>query len=168
MTIMSDVAEQQFDVRDNSRHLTFTGVKLAASSSNSGEDLRWTDFTLWRTSTGKFVLQKVGRSVIFHSDRCRRRSKGDRYDGLSDVNEVKEFSPCPSCKPTKSVTPVWVERDIFQAVVHEDASALLRALYRTDDDGVPYLSRVARTLLESASKTDSDISRAFNAAIDVT
>lgn len=169
MTTMSDVAETQFDVRDNSRHLTFTGRHLASSSSNTSGDVpRWTDLKLYRTSSGKYVLQKVGRSVVFHSDKCRRRSKGDRFDGLSDVPDVRDFQPGTCCHPSRNVSPVWVERDIYQAVVHENAESLLSALYREDDDGVPFLSRVARTLLETASSDDEKISRVFHSAVDVT
>jgi hypothetical protein len=168
MTMTTGVPDQHFEVRDNQRTLTFTGVSLARSSSQSGSDLRWTELSLFRTTSGRYVVEKIGRSDVFHSPRCRRRNKGDRYNALSDVHEVKEFVSCPDCNPSQTISPVYVERDFYQAGTHETAAELVYSFQRHDSGGVPYISKVARVLLDAAARLDANIARELNTSVDVT
>lgn len=48
--------------RDNQKDLVFNGEEIASTSSKwiSGQDqTRWTEYTLYRTAGGKYVLQRV-------------------------------------------------------------------------------------------------------------
>src|SRR3954467_12138566 len=80
-----DGTEERFNVKDGQRNLTFMGWQVAAADSQSGNDVRWTELTLYKTLTGKYVLEKVGRSDVFHSDKCTRRSKGEKHGDLEDA-----------------------------------------------------------------------------------
>ncbi len=46
------------------RDLTFTGVKLADQTSHTPGKAQWTELRLYRTDTGRYVIQAVGRSEL--------------------------------------------------------------------------------------------------------
>jgi hypothetical protein len=168
---------QRFNIVDGTRPLTFTGHQVAAADSQSGFDVRWTELTLYQTTSGKYILEKVGRSDVFHSERCRRGTKGVRFDTLEDAvpvdaddNDTFEdiFVPCTDCKPDYTVQPAWVERDIASVSMFETASQMVDSLYRPDRDKPRFLSRVARILLEKAALDDPEIARVLALPADIT
>jgi len=172
--IMVKGTEERFDVKDGQRPLTFMGWLVAEADSQSGHDVRWTELTLYKTLTGKYILEKIGRSDVFHKPDCRRKSKGVRHDSLLDATDDHEtaladqFVPCDDCHPTYDIEPAWVERDISAVARYEDASALVASLFRRDADNMPFLSRVARTLLDAAADRDDDIREVVSKPADVT
>ncbi len=179
--IAPDGTEERFNVKDGQRPLTFVGWKIAEADSQSGNDARWTELGLYRTLTGKYVLEKVGRSDVFHSDNCKRKSKGVKFETLEDAAEDTDealediFVPCsqdrgngPHCNPSYGESPVWVERDISAATVLETAEQVVDALFRRESNNTRFLSRVSRALLEDAAKNDEDIKRVMSVPSDVT
>lgn len=169
--------EQRFNIVDGTRPLTFTGWLVAASDSQSGMDVRWTELTLYRTTSGKYILEKVGRSDVFHSDQCRRNSKGVRFDSLDDAvpadapeDDVLEdiFVPCMDCKPDYDIHPAWVERDIASVSMFETAAQVIDSLYRPERGSSRFLSRVARMLLDRAALEDPEVGRVMALPADVT
>lgn len=50
--------------RRNDRPLEFRGWLLAEQSSHTEGALRWQEVRIWRTTTGKFVTQIIGRSIV--------------------------------------------------------------------------------------------------------
>lgn len=52
------------EVRDGDRVLEFDGHVVAQSSSRTDGRPRWIEFTLYETSGGKYVLHRVGRTVV--------------------------------------------------------------------------------------------------------
>lgn len=176
-----DGTEERFNVKDGQRSLTFMGWQVAAADSQSGQDVRWTELTLYKTLTGKYVLEKVGRSDVFHADDCQRKSKGAKFNSLEDATDDQEealedlFVPCnqdrgngPHCNPSYDATPVWVERDISAATVLESAEQVVESLFRRESNNTRFLSRVSRALLEDAAKNDPDIKRVISVPSDVT
>jgi hypothetical protein len=171
--------EQRFQVKDGPRNLSFVGWKLGeADSRTTGEEARWTELSLYKTTTGRYVLQKVGCSDVFHNETCNPK-RGRRYDNLdlaADLNDVdpelaleEVYVLCGECNPSYDDQPVWVERDIFAASTFGSVEELLEALYRPDTKkSSRFLSRVARSLLEQATEKDDEINRVMNAPIDVT
>lgn len=186
MTMTSDTPSafsgtaQRFQMKDGQRPITFMGRELASADSQYGDEKRWTELTLYMTSGGKYVLEKVGRSDVFHSPLCRRKSKGKEYadlnaaldDILTDDDEDCEpkdrFVPCEDCTPDYDVTPAWVEQDIPTVAVHESTDELMKSLYHRDVGTSRFLSRVARDLLEKAALVDSAIAEFMNKPTDVT
>lgn len=166
------VTEQRFNIRDNQRPLTFTGYLLAESDSQSGNDVRWTELTLYRTSSGRYIVQKIGRSDVYHSDECTRRSKGEKHYNLeagilANDRSMDDCEPCETCNPTPETSPVWMERDIHSATTFATVEDAIRSLYRVDD-GIPRLSHVAQALLNKASETDENVARIMQTPVDVT
>ena len=161
--------ENRYAIKDGAKTVTFMGWELGSSSSQTADSLRWTELTLYKTIAGAYILEKVGRSDVFHSEDCPRvdrnnkpMSKGKRFVTLEDAmpEEAEEddyledwFVPCPECNPSFDTSPVYVERDIFSAPVHSTAERVVGALYQTKG-GNRFLSRIARDLLEQAITKD--------------
>lgn len=169
--------EQRWFVKDGQRPLSFMGWQLASANSQTGADVRWTELTLYITTSRKYVLEKIGRSDVFHREECSRRSKGKRYTSLREAipedaqpNETLEelFIKCDDCQPTHDLAPVFVERDIYSVATHDSPAALVDSLYRKDRADARYLSRVARQLLDKASAVDEGIRRVLEAPADIT
>jgi hypothetical protein len=167
---MSLGLESRFEVKDGAKTVTFEGWHLGSSSSHTPESLRWTELSLYKTLAGAYILEKVGRSDVFHTEDCPRTdrngkpmSKGKRFVSLDDAmpDDAEEedyledwFVPCPDCRPDYDAAPVYVERDIFSAPVHSNAERVVAALYQTKGAN-RFLSRIARDLLEQAVERDA-------------
>lgn len=50
--------------RDNNAVLTFEGVVLATTSSRRAGQNRWTELTLYKTDSGKYVIESIGKSDL--------------------------------------------------------------------------------------------------------
>lgn len=171
---------ERFNIKDGQRPITFVGTELASADSQTGNEKRWTELTVYRTNTGKYVLEKVGRSDVFHSPLCTRRSKGKEYphldaaldeilgDDADDESIEERFIPCEDCTPNFDVEPAWVEQDIPSVAVVESAQELVKSLYHRDTGSTKFLSRVARELLEKAAVNDADIASIMSVPTDVT
>lgn len=174
--------EQRYNIQDGQKTITFLGWFLGSASSQTPESVRWTELGLYRTQQGAYVLEKVGRSDVFHDEDCPRTdrnnkpmSKGKRFAYLDDAmpeeahrdDELEDyFVPCDVCQPSYDVSPAWVERDIYSAPVHDSAERVVNALYQTKGQN-RYLSRIARELLEQAVKRDKKIAAAVEKPVEI-
>jgi predicted metal-dependent hydrolase len=70
---------------------------------------------------------------------------------------AKNSVPCDICSPDRSTDFVFPEKHRYWAQVSDEASAVLDALYKYDDNGARYLTNVAQRLLEVSSSKDSGI-----------
>lgn len=171
MTV-TGTAQRRFNVRDGQRPLTFEGWCLAEADTQNGDDVRWTELAMYRTVTGRYVIEKIGRSDVYHSDDCARRRKGDRHDSLvagatANDKNVDECVPCTECGPSDDDGPVWMEKDFFTSTMFASVEEAIRSLYR-DDNGIPRLSHVAQTLLGRASESDPAVLAIMRTPVDVT
>jgi hypothetical protein len=178
--------EQDYEVKDGFRTICFKGWFLGeADSTITGNEPRWTELSLYKTTTGHYVLQKVGRSDVFHNETCAEKSgkaiRGKRWGHLdlaADAQDVPEsedlenvFIPCEICNPEFDDEPVWVEKDLFSTTSNLTAKQVLEALYRPDTrntKGPGYLSRVARELLDQACERDDELARVVSEPVNVT
>lgn len=145
-----------FEVKDSSRTLQFNGRLLSESSSWRRGSTRWIEFELYKTENGSYILSRVGVSVIFHGAACPLVK---RY-GLNEVHakELKEEAlPCEDCNPSRSAVMVFPEKYRYWAQVSEDPNAVLEALYKYDNGGARYLTKVAERLLQDAAEVDKGI-----------
>jgi hypothetical protein len=153
----------EFTARNGAERYVFDGVRLASVSTDDGSLLRWTEITIYRTEAGKYVVEKIGRSVVYHSmDGCDFGIKTDREE------LIEEAQPCPICKPPWRPTgPVRMETDRYHTVLTENAPALIDACRMTDNDsrsdsyGTVFLPNVARKALTQAAEHDEGIQDAF-------
>jgi len=153
-----------FEVKDGSRILQFSGHLLGESSSWRRGSVRWIEFKLYRTENGKYILSRVGVSLVFHSSTCPLVK---RY-GLSESqpHEIKEFAmPCEECDPERDLPILFPEKDRTWAQVSDDAEPVLDALYKYDQNGARYLTHVAQRLLEEAAEVDEQIDSVYRVEI---
>lgn len=153
-----------FEVKDGSRILQFSGRLLAESSSWRRDSMRWIEFKLYRTENGKYILSRIGVSLVFHASTCPLVK---RY-GLSEAqpHEIKRDAiPCEECLPEHDLPILFPEKDRTWAQVSDDAEPVLDALYKYDQNGARYLTHVAQRLLEQASEIDDQIDSVYRVEI---
>ena len=62
MTTTKDT--QTYELFDAETLVTFTGVRLAFASSQTPNKTRWSEISIYRTDSGKYIVHGVGRSII--------------------------------------------------------------------------------------------------------
>ena len=153
----------QYRVRARGISRTFDGIKIATASSR-GDGPRWIEFTLYKASTGQYVVERIGKTTVFHRYDCEITEK----NGLDAVeyDEIPNgFVPCHKCRPSR-IDPEGLfpekERPYFQTC--DEAEGVVRFLERKGKyDNLMYLTNVAHQLLLEASKHDKGI---YNAYVD--
>lgn len=149
-----------YEVKDGSRRLQFNGYLLAESSSWYKGSVRWIEFKLYKTENGSYVLSRVGVSLVYHGAAC---SLVRRYNLTeSDTINLRENAiSCDECQPNRSLPVIFPEKDRTWAQVSEDSEVILEALYKYDQSGARYLTKVAERLLEQASDIDKKIENIY-------
>lgn len=154
----------QYEVKDGARTLQFSGTMLGTSSSKRRDSTRWIQFALYKTDNGSYILSRVGVSLIFHTPSC---PLVDKY-GLQDMSiELvrPDAIPCEECRPTLAAPLVYPEKFRYWVFRSEDPTAILNALYKTDENESRYLTRVAERLLEEASGRDPELDSVYRIEI---
>jgi hypothetical protein len=145
-----------YEVRNGNRTLKFEGRHLASSSSKRPGAVRWIEFDLYKTNGGKYVLSRVGVSHVFHSSTCPLVSRYGLHEAHSE--DLSTFAvPCAECNPESLDPVVYPETYRYWTLVSDEPDAILEALYKPDDHGVRYLTRVAERLLQDAAAQDADL-----------
>lgn len=153
-----------YEVQDGNRVLRFEGQLLAESSSERRDSMRWIEFQLFKTTSGSYVLSRVGVSTVYHTSICPLVQKYGLHEVEVDELDADAF-PCVECHPTPGEPLVYPEQDRFWTLVSEDPEAVLNALYKTDFNNSRYLTNVAHRLLEQASRRDAGINGAYRTEV---
>lgn len=138
------------------RLLEFTGALIGTSTSQRDGDLRWTEMAMYRTAGGNYVTQIVGRSVIAHRSGCPSLERRD----LEAQSERPGMRSCDECGHPPAGPVVYPELDRSSARVSETAAQAIASLYGHGDRG-PFLTNVARRVIESACAKDDAIAGAY-------
>lgn len=85
----------------------------------------------------------------------------ERGDGLDPAQVDPSASPCEICEPYWEDDVTIPEKPRYWAQVMETPIAVLESLYRYDDHGARYLTRVARDLIEDAAEMDGELADAY-------
>lgn len=149
-----------YEVKDGSRILQFNGKLLGESSSWRRNSYRWVEFQLYKTETGKYILSRIGVSLIFHGAACPLVKRYALHEVPSD-DLYDDAVPCEDCQPLETAELVFPEKYRYWAQVSDDPSAVLEAVYKEDDGGARYLTYVAKRLLEEASEMDAGIASVY-------
>lgn len=149
-----------FEVKDGTRILQFNGKLLAASSSWRRGSTRWIEFELYKTENGSYILSRIGISLVFHGAACPLVKRYGLNEVAVDTIEADSM-PCEQCEPTTQVDLVFPEKPRYWAQVSEEPDAVLEALYKYDQGGARYLTKVAERLLEEASVKDKGIEKMY-------
>ncbi len=157
-------------VRDADRVLEFHGTELAYVSTETAASPRWTEMSLFHLTDGtdRYVLQTVGRSVIYHGHDSACNS-GTATRAL-DLPEDAE--PCPRCRPRvfdpdlEAVTDgdtVDLESDRYGVHVCAAAGDVITRLRisRVNAGALDSFSAPAMRLLDHARQVDAGIAAAL-------
>lgn len=166
-------------VRDTKEVLEFQGELVTDSSSDDRNQPRWTELVLYRLTdgSGRYVLQTVGRSVVYHAPsgcvhgdrgvRVKLADLADRYLDEACTDDVPE--PCPDCRPLdiEAVDPdddleVKMEVDRYAAYECRDVDDFLQRLRLTKGKSAGQFSMPALLLLDRARLVDETIALALN------
>lgn len=151
----------RYKVRSGERLLEFDGVKLASSSSQRPDSVRWVDFNLYITVGGSYVLERIGQSDVFHTLACpiveRSKLKYDPNDAL-----LHRHIECTTCLPDADYDTVVIEKPRYFALVTESPAAVLDALHKKDrTNSTRYMTYVSQKLIEEAAKHDKRLEREY-------
>jgi hypothetical protein len=140
-------------VRDGTRLLSFEGDVLATISSQR-DDPRWTEMTLYRTVSGVYILEKVGRSVVTHMPGCSEiRGTIPRFQAAHPGDDPDEGYTYHRCVPEEyDFTALLVEEDRYWAFQTREPEDIVEALYRKRA-GSRHLPRIGIDLLEQVSQS---------------
>jgi hypothetical protein len=149
-----------YEVKDGARTLQFEGTLLGKSSSRKRHSSRWIEFEIYRTTSGSYVISRIGVSITFHSATCYLVSKYGLTDELVSSLDAHAFA-CDACNPTLELPIVFPEKNRYWAQVCDEPSAVIDALYKYGDGGARYLTWVARQVIEEAADNDDKIDSAY-------
>ncbi len=140
-------------VRDGNRLLTFDGELLASiSSRESVSKDRWTDMSVYRTTGGSYILEKVGRSVRLHMPGCSEIINDLPLFQQEHPGEDPEegYSWCEACSPPigeeYDFPSLLVESNRYWATISTDPEVIIDALWRKRE-GYRRLPRISVQLL---------------------
>jgi hypothetical protein len=88
---MSEIASQYVLRRDGAPPLRFLGRLITESTSRRNDSTRWTDVSVYRSQSGKWILQTIGRTIW--------EGEVDRYsvihgDSAADLIKKIETKDC--------------------------------------------------------------------------
>lgn len=144
-----------FQARNGPKLYSFDGALLGHVTSQRDGAARWTEQTIYRTTAGSYVLEKVGRSVFTHMPGC--------VDILGKIPLFQQAHPGDDpdidyeyhdCVPeTYDFTKLLVEEDRYWSIITEEPAEIVDALYRRRE-GSRYLPRISLDLLEQVTSND--------------
>jgi len=151
------------EVKDGSRRISFEGELIASVTSRSTVKPRWSEYRLYRTVNGQYLLEKVGVSVMVHLPGCpeiidRLNRFQDEYPGRDPDEGFWYCDTC--CRGHVDITALLVEHNRHWVTITEEPMQIVDALYRRKD-GARHLPRLSLDLLDQAARVDDRIGDAF-------
>lgn len=143
-----------FRVYDNLEPIEFDGVLLGEGSTETEDAVRWTEVSIYRTDTGRYVINRSGRSVVYHVHQGTCNTGVPRpMDELSE-----DAQPCTKCRPSLHDRIVAMELDFDTT---EDCEAgevydrlLLHRVDKNTGRRTSFLSNPAARAYEQACRAD--------------
>jgi hypothetical protein len=158
---------QQYVVRDRFDVIEFEGDLIGSASTRKDEDQgRWTEIHIYRTTSGKYVVQRLGCSVVFHR-KGKPCSSGEIVLG-EDIQD--ESIGCSKCDPD---TDFFDDGEYVHEVTMSSADVVsepkdIRRVLVIKKEGRPeYLSSVAHSALQEAVRSDRALLGVFERRIRV-
>lgn len=150
-----------YQIKDAERVIQFEGTLLGESSSWRSGASRWVEFALYRTEAGKYVLSRVGKTLLYHDPACAVVGRNSLDVIPADVLNAGHV-PCVECRPDLSrPDTVAPESPRYWSLVSETPEGIMDSLYRYDESGTRYLTAVARRLLTEAAQADRGIAQVY-------
>lgn len=163
---------KQYTVRNRFDVIEFEGTLIGSASTRKHDRQdRWTEIHIYRTTTDKYVVQRLGCSVRYHlpEEKC---SSGKTITG---VELTDEMIPCPQCEPeTQADEDFSLDLEFQREVTHssadvvtepEDIRKSLTIINKVT--GNEFLSSVAYTALQEAVRHDRSLLGVFDRKINL-
>lgn len=143
--------------------IQFNGDKLAHSTTETSDSVRWIEIEIYKTQSGRYVIHRIGVSLVYHKYNGPCVGKGVKTR-LSELDG--DVVPCKDCRPPRRSMHgydedqdllVSAEQDRHTADVcsaNEVQDCLMVRPYR----GQPFLSSPARKALDQAIAADPSLS----------
>lgn len=136
----------------------FEGERIGHASTEHDDSLRWTEVLIFKTSSGRYVVQRLGRSIVYHLLDSSCSSNGDEISG-SEISEESE--PCDKCNPpvpeAEGFDPEQRFRHevtISRVDVVDEPSQIRDVLMVVKPHREPFLSSVAFSAIQDAVRHD--------------
>jgi hypothetical protein len=142
----------------------FDGQLISSASTERTDDPRWTELNIYRTDSGRYVIHRVGKSVVYHA------RGGPCNFGVATPGEdlPDDAEPCRRCRPPATDDPDFnprdhyeLEQDFHSAVVCTGPEVPQRLTRRGENraTGAPedFMSSVSRRALQGAIDHDPDL-----------
>lgn len=149
-------------VKDGNRLLQFDGRLIGDSTSWRRGSYRWVEFKLYKTAEeGRYILSRVGMSLLYHLQECPVVERNNLREAPRSTLD-RDARGCEDCQPHLFNIPiVCPEKPRHWAQVCDTPEAVVKALYKEDENGNTYLTFVAQRLLEKASDLDDEIESVY-------
>jgi len=154
--------------------IEFNGRLIATASTERQDDPRWTEIKIYRTDSGRYVVHRTGRSVVYH-----------HLDGPCNFGIATRGRDLPPdaepCRPTnkrqgRSCLPPAMDADAFDPDATYEMEMDLHSADVCEAEDVPrklsqfrggneVMSSVSRRALQTAVDADPDLRAALTAQV---
>lgn len=152
--------KQHVLVDDYRRETVFTGVVLVESSTKSARPKpQWVDITVWRTEGGQYVVRRVTRYNVYHSnDNCSKAEGNELYNLRELKNIPNDLFKCPRCVGRMPNNGAWGQLDRTNIEVYPTPRDLIDGLaHMNGTAGAANHSLFIQEMLADLSEIDSNI-----------
>jgi hypothetical protein len=149
---------KEHTVKDKNDRVAFVGERIGHASTRKQDSLRWTELNIYRTEKSNYVIEKLGRAVVYHrlGETCASGSK------ITGYQISAESEPCETCDPDIPEDIGFNAEEIFvhevtrsSAVVVDSPDRVREALaFKKPQEGRPTMSWVASEVLRVAGSVD--------------
>lgn len=154
-----------FHVRNQLEVIEFEGNMISGATTERSDDPRWTEINIYKTVGGSYVIQRIGRSVVYHV-----RGSECNYGIATRVDKLpSDAEPCKICNPgfpedLDVEDIVDFEIDIHSAEVCTAAELPHRLTHKKTNRETGkeerFMSSVSRRALQGALDADEDLTNA--------
>lgn len=151
----------KYTVKNGAQTLLFDGEELSHSTSFYPKKTRWIEFTIYRTSGGQYVVSRIGKSLIYHHAVCPTVRR-NHIAPLPAQTLLDYMVPCDTCSPDIDHDElVYPETPRESAASCSNADGVVKWMKQKDENGINYLTNVAKDALEDAARVDAQIRQAY-------
>lgn len=163
---------EQFELTTNDlTTYEFTGDKIGFASTRTRDSLRWTDIGIYKTSSGRYIVERLGRSLVYHLADSDCASSGEEITG---AELAEESEPCEKCDPPTPEDSDFDSGEVFRQEVTisrvdvVDEPREIREVLTVSNQGRrPYLSSVAFSAIQEAVRNDQALIGVFERKVRV-
>lgn len=161
---MTEVKEYSVENRYDFSVIEFTGSLIGFGTTKSDQRYQWTEVIIYKTTSSKYVVQRLGQSVLYHDINASCAS-GEVIKG----SEIKSYSePCLKCDPEIPEDEGFDKNKEFKhevtwssADMVEQPSEIRDVLMVKKPGKKPFLSSVSYQAIQNAIKNDPSLIGVF-------